>query len=494
MCSPTSCPADSTALSGDAQNCRSRSRLLGARGGLNVSASHNPPDDNGGKFYDERGGQPVPPEDQIMSDFVDQVEKVRFVPFDEAHRSGKVIWLEDVPHKKYVDLCRKQALTEPPRLDEIRIVFTPLHGVGAMGAMEAMQAHGFRPIAVESQMEPNGQFPNVTKSPNPEVPACFDRAEEVGAEHKAHLLMATDPDADRIGGEASLSLDGGAPFHFITGNEISAILTHYKLATLAKQKALPQHAIVVKTEVTTGLVSRIARKYNAQVVENLLVGFKFIAEVIHQLDSTGRYEEVTGTPADFIIGSEESHGVLTTPLIRDKDAGGAAVLLAEMALEQKRQGRTVPQYLAMIAEEFGYFRNEVANILMPGVEGKSDMMRMLESMRKNPPQTIAGLKLESFEDLRDPNGRMGPIKGATDAAGRNFLIFRLAETDGLSARVALRPSGTEPKAKAYVEVSTAPRGHMNATDWPAKLAEADALARKIGAEFVEMATRAGKKM
>jgi phosphoglucomutase len=459
-------------------------RLLQAHGGLNVSASHNPPDDNGGKFYDERGGQPVAPDDQIMSDFVDQVTTIKSMPWADAVRSGKIHFLDDAPHKAYIELCRKQAVSTPPRFDEFRLVFTPLHGVGSMTAMEALQAQGFRPIPVAEQMEPNGQFPNVTKSPNPEVPESMDRAEALAKKHDAHLVLATDPDADRIGGLASIDKDGKGPYRLLTGNELCALATHYKLSQLAKNGTMPASPIVVRTEVTTSMVSRIARAFGAQVVENLLVGFKFIAEVLWQLESTGSYEDVRGTQGDYVIGGEESHGLLTTSEIRDKDAAGAAVLIAEMALEQKRQGRSVPDYLNDLFREYGYFRNEVLNIVMTGIEGKSNMTRMLDTLRANPPKTVGGLSVTSFEDLRDENGRMGPIKGATDFAGRNFLIFRLGD----SAKVVLRPSGTEPKAKAYLEVCSPPcAAGTSAEAWAKSCKAIDERVQAVASDFLKMA-------
>src|SRR4029079_8960420 len=145
-------------------------RHLSAHGGLNISASHNPPDDNGGKFYDERGGQPVPPDDQIMADLVDQVTTIRTLTWTEAMRTGRVLLLDQAPHKAYIDLCRRQSLVPPPRFDEIKVVYTPLHGVGSMTALETLEAQGFRVTPVEEQMAPDGQFTNVTKTPNPEVP------------------------------------------------------------------------------------------------------------------------------------------------------------------------------------------------------------------------------------------------------------------------------------------------------------------------------------
>jgi len=456
-------------------------RYLKAHGGLNVSASHNPPDDNGGKFYDERGGQPVPPDDQIMSDFVDQVSEIRSIPWADAVRGKRVHFLDDTPHKAYIELCRRQSITSPPRGEEIRIVFTPLHGVGAMTAMEALQAVGFRPIPVAEQMTPDGQFPNVTKTPNPEVRECMDRAERVAKEHHAHLAIATDPDADRIGGLACREKDGASDYRFLTGNEICALVTHFKLSQLVKTGTMPASPIVVTTEVTTSMVGRIARHFNAQVVENLLVGFKYVAEVLWQLESTGRYEDVSGAPADFVLGCEESHGLQTTAEVRDKDAGGAAVLLAEMALEQKRQGRTIPQYLDSLSRQFGYFRNELLNIVMTGIEGKSNMVRMLDTLRQNPPTNVGGLAVTGFEDLRDEDGRMGPLRGATDAAARNFLIFRLGEV----AKVVLRPSGTEPKAKAYLEVRSAPwKPGVSGEAWDAACREVDALAQRIATDFL----------
>jgi phosphoglucomutase/phosphomannomutase len=333
-------------------------------------------------------------------------------------------------------------------------------------------------------MTPDGQFPNVTKTPNPEVRESLDRAERVAREHKAHLVIATDPDADRIGGLAARDMDGGGDYRFLTGNEICALVTHFKLSQLARGGRMPASPVVVTTEVTTSMVGRIARSFNAQVVDNLLVGFKFIAEVLWQLESTGRYEDVTGTPADFVLGCEESHGLQTTAELRDKDAGGAAVLLAEMALEQRRQGRTVPDYLDALARQFGYFRNEVLNLVMTGIEGKSNMVRMLDALRKTPPNVIGGLQVSGIEDLRDENGRMGPLKGATDAASRNFLIFRLGE----AAKVVLRPSGTEPKAKAYLEVSSAPwKAGVTGESWNAACCNVDALAQRIATDFLAQA-------
>ncbi len=457
-------------------------RLLGARGGLNVSASHNPPDDNGGKFYDERGGQPVPPEDQIMADLVDQVTAVKAVPFADAVRAGRVHFLDDAPHAAYVELCRRQSVAPPPgKGEDFKVVFTPLHGVGAQTAMETLEAQGFRVLPVAEQMTPDGQFPNVTKTPNPEVPESMDRAADLARRTGADLLLATDPDADRLG---AMAPDREGNWRVISGNEIAALLTHFKLSRLANGGRLPPSPVVVRTEVTTAQVTRIARHFRAQVVDNLLVGFKYIADVLWLLERDGACEDVRATPEDFVIGVEESHGILLTPRIRDKDAGGAALLLAELALEQKRRGRTVPDYLDRLAREFGCFRNAGVPVFMRGIEGRRQMAEMLDRLRADPPRAVAGLPVTSFEDLRDPAGRFGPLKGGTDAAARNVLVFRLAD----QARVALRPSGTEPKAKIYLEAWSSPcRPGTPDAAWHATCREVDEVLRRVADDFVRQA-------
>jgi phosphoglucomutase len=463
-------------------------RYLKAHGGLNMTASHNPPDDNGSKFYDERGAQPVPPEDQLMSEFVDRAAAINLVPFADAVKAGKVHFLDEVPHHKYIELCRKQSLIPPPRKGELKVVFTPLHGVGGMCAGETLIAAGFEPILVPEQNTPDGQFPNVTKTPNPEVPECLDRAERVALENKADLLIATDPDADRLGGKVNRQADGTGEFRYINGNEIASLLTHFKLERLAAAGDLPPSPIVITTEVTTGQITRIGRQFAAQVINDLLVGFKYHADVLYQLESTGRFGDVTGTPNDFVIATEESHGIMATAHLRDKDSACATLLLTELALFQKRQGLTVVDYLDMLNRKYGYYRNDVTNIIMTGLEGKVNMNRMLETLRITPPKSIGGIAVQSFEDLRDEDGRMGPFKGDTDKAARNFLIFRLATVDGVTAKVCLRPSGTEPKAKAYIETCCEPfKIGTPQAEWDAVCGRVDAMMQMLSKEFLALA-------
>lgn len=456
-------------------------RQIGAQGGLNVSASHNPPDDNGGKFYDDRGGQPIPPEDQIMADLVDQVAVIKQMPFADAVRAGRIHFLDDSFHKGYIDLCRRQSLIPPPKFDEIQVVYTPLHGVGSMTALEVLTEQGFRVRTVEEQMTPDGQFPNVTKSPNPEVPESMDRGAALAESLGADLVLATDPDADRLG---CMIPGADGKFLFVDGHTMAAMVAHFKLAKLSEQGRLPRHAVLAKTLVTTSLVTKVAHHFGAQIVDNLLVGFKYVAELLWQLEKEGRYEDIEGSPEDFVIACEESHGLLVTSQLRDKDAGGAALLLAELALDCKRKGIAVRDYLDGIFRQFGCFRNDIRNLIMPGLEGKRNMARMLNALRSAPPQSIGAWKVEHLDDLQDEEGWMGPFKGATDKAARNFLIFHL---EG-GAKVALRPSGTEPKAKAYIEVSCPPKAaSMSPEAWKQTCADVESKSRDLSDAFVKMA-------
>lgn len=461
-------------------------RRFGAQGGLNISASHNPPDDNGGKFYEERGAQPVPPDDQVMADLVENIDRIRIMGWNEALALGLIRYFDESAHRAYLDLCLKGALIDPPQKSlkgqsAFKIVFTPLHGVGSLTAMEILQKRGFEVIPVVEQMAPDGQFPNVTKSPNPEVPESLDRAEVVALAHRADLVLATDPDADRLGG---LYPGPDGNWHFLNGQRMAALMTWFKLAKLQEQGRLEHKAVVVKTEVTTRQISKITADFKVQLVGDLLVGFKYIADVIYQLEMTGRFGDVLAAPTDYIIGTEESHGAMVSHQIRDKDAGGAALLLAECALDLKRRGSSIFRQLEELACQHGYFNNIGINILLPGLDGRLKMEKMMDSLRLDPPLRIAGLNVSRFEDLRNPEGKFGPIKGATDASSRNVLVFELGD----NARAVLRPSGTEPKAKIYIEASSLPRLSSQTDDeWNQIKAGVDAIAKEIGKDLTKQA-------
>ncbi|MER3416942.1 MAG: phospho-sugar mutase [Gemmataceae bacterium] len=455
-------------------------RHLHAQGGLNISASHNPPDDNGGKFYDELGGQPVPPEDQIMADLVEQVDQIRRLPFADAVRQGLVQFLDEETHRAYIEVNSRQSLLGPARPLESLIVYTPLHGVGRFTVLELLERHQYRVVPVESQMEPNGLFPH-TQSANPEDPRSMHEALQLAGQYRqVDLILASDPDADRLGAMAP----SPSGWHYLTGNQIAALLTHFKLEQLQQRGRLSSSPVVIKTEVTTGLVSRIARHFGCQVVDDLLVGFKYIADVLRHLEERGAYQDIRARPEDFVIGCEESHGILITAEIRDKDAAGAALLLAELALWQKRQGSTVLDYLERIYRRFGYFAHVLRSLAMQGLHGRQHMERMMESLRATPPQDIGGHRVERWEDLRREDSRLGPCRGATDRLARNVLVYTLEN----QTRIVLRPSGTEPKAKVYVEVATAPcPPACSPQTWQETCRQADRDAEALAQAFVRLA-------
>ena len=287
-------------------------RHLDAHGGLNISASHNPPDDNGGKFYDDRGGQPVAPDDQIMADLVDQVTVIKDVSWADAVRTGKIQFLEESTHKAYIELCRKQSLVRPPRFDEIQVVFTPLHGVGSMTAMETLTAQGFRVRPVEEQMTPDGQFPNVTKSPNPEVSECLDRAEALAKSLAADLVLATDPDADRLGAMAPGC--GGQVSHPRRQHDLRSRDQLQALEAGRDRQMMPsqrpdRHRT---TLVTTSLVTKIRLHGTTRIPGRRQPAGRLQVHGRRRLASGGQhgfYEDIQGTPADYmVLACEESHG------------------------------------------------------------------------------------------------------------------------------------------------------------------------------------------
>ncbi len=419
-------------------------RRLRTQAGLNVSASHNPPDDNGGKFYNQQGGQEIPPYDEAMVRCVEQVTDIRTLSWQKAKDSGLLRPLPDDAHASFVQHVAMR--TRTPSRSAV-ICYTPLHGTGAGTVLPVLRAAGFAVHPVADQMSQDGDFPTVPfRAPNPEVPRAFDiaivQAEEVGAD----LALATDPDADRIG--CVVRHDGG--WRFLTGNEIGLLVCHH---ALANHKG-PSRPIVVQTEVTTGAIARMARAEGAQVVDRLLVGFKYVGEVLRNLETTGRVpgSDVTGTVEDFVLGVEESHGVLITPYLRDKDAAGGALYLAELASIAKDRGQTLVDVLDGLSDRYGYVRNHLISIVMRGAVGRERIGAIQESFRARQPATIGGRAVTAFHDRRDPNGPFGRIVSSTDAASRDVLVFEL----GADARVILRPSGTEPKSKVYVEVRGAP--------------------------------------
>ena len=442
-------------------------RTLGADGGVNLSASHNPPDDQGSKFYNASGSQEVPPRDEQMAAEVGSVGVVDRMPLDRARAAGLVVDLPSELRAAYVAANLRAGLV--PSARSARVVFTGLHGLGRETVVPVLQAAGFDVQVEPTQAAYDGAFPNVPfRAPNPEVRRATAAAVLYAEAHGADLVLASDPDADRLGLVVRHPLPEVGPgiWCFMGGTEIAALVCAHALAHGGRATPL-----VLKTEVTSMLVDRVARAGGARLVGHLLVGFKYIGDALDQIEAHGAFAGMPATLDDFALGCEESHGVLVTPALRDKDAAGGALLLAEAASLQRAAGRTLLDALEDLWRAVGYVRNELVSTVMRGAEGRARIAEIQASLRRDPPCEIGGRAVTAFHDRQDPAGPFGPIQGETDRSSRDVLVWEL----GPHARVILRPSGTEPKNKIYVEVAGEP-GEDLATAVPRIDAQARALA------------------
>lgn len=449
-------------------------RRHGAQGGLNVSASHNHPDDNGGKFYNRHGGQDVPPDDEILAKRVEGIAQISEASFEDALADGRVTLLDSAAENEAY-LAMNAELSQTPQARGGRIVYSPLNGTGSCTVGRLLRREGFDVRAVPEQEPFDGRFPSVKfLAPNPEHPSCYEAAERVGSQVEADLVMTTDPDADRIGIEVRRP-DGS--WRFITGDETLLLVLSHVLKQRAAAGTLPRDAFVLKTLVTSNLVTTLAESYGCRVVSDLLVGFKYMADVLAQLERDGRWRHIEARPESLIMGVEESHGVLMTPQVRDKDAAGPALALAELNALCQAEGRTLLDELDSIHAKHGAMTNLLGTTVMTGAEGMARIRRIQQSLRDDPPTHIAGRAVLSMTDMADPSGWMGAIRSETDRAARNVLVFAL---EG-GRQVIIRPSGTEPKNKVYVEVpGRRPTEPMDAEMLAAERARCEAEALELG--------------
>jgi phosphoglucomutase/phosphomannomutase len=448
-------------------------RFYGAQGGLNVSASHNPPDDNGAKIYDSTGGQAIPPHDEALAREVARVTELRTLSWDRAREEGWILPIEKDLHLAYLE--HNLALSRWPESRNVAVVFTPLHGTGCTTVVDLLAIAGFQVRVEPAQGVADGAFSAVPfANPNPEVHQSMDRAIALADECGADLVMACDPDADRLG----MCVWHKESWRALTGNEIGALLVD----TVLMDRERP--ALVVKTEVTSSLISRIAVAHGAALVDDLLVGFKYIGAGLASLENNGEFAGVKASVQDFAVGVEESHGYLVTPGIRDKDAAGAALLLAERASLERGQDRTLVDVLEDLWVAHGFVSNQLISTVMRGAVGRTKIEAIQESLRKDPPATLGGQVVVECLDHLNPEGRFGPILSETDASSRDVLVF-LLEGGG---RLILRPSGTEPKTKVYAELGSAP----GSAEAPAQLdLRCKALAEAL---VMEMLARVGIRL
>tara|TARA_B100000929_G_C15499945_1_gene417126 strand:+ start:388 stop:2601 length:2214 start_codon:yes stop_codon:yes gene_type:complete len=446
-------------------------RSLEALGGLNISASHNHPDDNGAKIYNAAGAQEVPPLDQELAELVKNTAESSSIPWETAVRDGLIETIPTEIHERYIQ-ANLQASIDPSSRSA-RVAFTPLHGTGGSSVEPVLAQAGFKVSCPSEQATPDGAFPTVPfRTANPEVPESMDLVTGFARKGGLDLALATDPDADRLGVTAP---DAENRWSFLNGNQIGLLLAAYLLDSCPAEEL--HRKFCVSTTVTSSLLDRLVRQRGAQSVAQLPTGFKYICEVLAAIESRGRYlDKIKGTLDDFLLGTEESHGYLVTNDIRDKDAAGASLLLAELSSTLKDRGSNLLAYLDELYLEFGYTSTQHVSTVMLGAGGHLNIRAAQKSLREKPPGQINDQAVEDLVDYRDEEGTFGPILCDSDRVARNILEFRLAD----GARLIARPSGTEPKHKIYAEVSAPPIGTGGSlADLQSCKAETDALAREL---------------
>ncbi len=404
--------------------------------GIMITASHNPPTDNALKVYWSTGGQLLPPHDKNVIDRVYRVKEIMRIAWAEGLASGRIEYCQEEVDGAFVAAVMRQS-TAGPR--DLKIIYSPLHGVGASAVCPVLAAARFKDVEVFGpHAAPDPDFTNVPGHvANPENPVVFEAMIARGREIGADLILATDPDCDRLGCAAPLIPNADAAWGTLTGNQIGSLLTDSLLAARKAAGTLHPRLYVVKTLVTTELMRRIADDYGAQTAGNLLVGFKYIGG---EMDLRG--------PKDFVFGAEESYGFLAGDHVRDKDAAVASLLLAELAARLKAQGKTLHQQLDELFVRYGCHSESQFSVQMPGEQGMDAMKTLMVSFRSHPPRELGGMKLARVRDyLSDTVTASGGRPAPLDRPRGDLVIFDL-EAEG--NYVAVRPSGTEPKVKFYM--------------------------------------------
>ncbi|WP_279261110.1 phospho-sugar mutase [Enterococcus faecalis] len=416
-------------------------RYFKAFAGIMITASHNPAAYNGYKVYGEDGGQMPPADADALTKYVRSIEnplKIDVLSDKEVAHSGLINIVGEEVDNAYLKEIKTVTINQELINEmgkELKLVYTPLHGTGKMLGEKALKQAGFEKfVLVPEQAVADPDFTTV-KSPNPEEHSAFEYAIRLGEKEGADLLIATDPDADRLG--AAVRMPNG-DYQVLTGNQLGSIMIHYILEAHQQAGTLPQNASVLKSIVSSELATAIAEKYNTKMF-NVLTGFKFIAEKIQQ------YEE--DHSQTFMFGFEESYGYLVKPFVRDKDAIQALVLLAEVAAFYKKQGKTLYDGLQDIFEEFGYFEEKTISVTMSGIEGSGKIKALMAKCREQAPTEFAGIQVAQTEDFKELTRTFAD--GQTEqlqTPPSDVLKYHLED----GSWIAIRPSGTEPKIKFYL--------------------------------------------
>ncbi|HAP3044672.1 TPA: phospho-sugar mutase [Enterococcus faecalis] len=416
-------------------------RYFKAFAGIMITASHNPAAYNGYKVYGEDGGQMPPADADALTKYVRSIEnplKIDVLSDEEVAHSGLINIVGEEVDNAYLKEIKTVTINQELINEmgkELKLVYTPLHGTGKMLGEKVLKQAGFEKfVLVPEQAVADPDFTTV-KSPNPEEHSAFEYAIRLGEKEGADLLLATDPDADRLG--AAVRMPNG-DYQVLTGNQLGSIMIHYILEAHQQAGTLPQNAAVLKSIVSSELATAIAEKYNTKMF-NVLTGFKFIAEKIQQ------YEE--DHSQTFMFGFEESYGYLVKPFVRDKDAIQALVLLAEVAAFYKKQGKTLYDGLQDIFEEFGYFEEKTISVTMSGIEGSGKIKALMAKCREQAPTEFAGIQVAQTEDFKELTRTFAD--GQTEqlqTPPSDVLKYHLED----GSWIAIRPSGTEPKIKFYL--------------------------------------------
>ena len=445
-------------------------RELGCIAGINITASHNPPEYNGYKVYWEDGAQFTPPHDKGVLEEVLAIEDlstVKTTSEEEALRSGKFQVIGKEIDDKYIENVKAQVVNQDAidRMQkDITIIYTPLHGTGNIPARRVMKELGFENVYVVPEQElPDGNFPTVSY-PNPEAEEAFTLGLKLAKEKNADLVLATDPDADRLGVYVKDAKTG--EYHPLTGNMSGSLLCDYVLSQKQAKGQIPADGQVIKSIVTTNLVNAVAEHYGCELVE-VLTGFKYIGQQILKEEQTGK-----GT---YMFGMEESYGCLIGTYARDKDAISATAALCEAAAYYKEKGMTLWDAMVAMYEKYGYYKDTVKSIGLKGIEGLAKIQEIMENFRQEPPKTLGDYTVTAARDYK-AGTIMDMASGAVRPTGlpsANVLYYEM--NDG--AWLCVRPSGTEPKIKFYYGVKGT------------SMEDADARSEKMGAELTELVNK-----
>ncbi|MDE6903571.1 MAG: phospho-sugar mutase [Lachnospiraceae bacterium] len=421
-------------------------RKLNCIAGINVTASHNPAEYNGYKVYWEDGAQITPPHDTGIMDEVKAVTDFNTVlTMDKKEAVDKNLYTvigEDID-RPYMEEIKKLVIHQDAIdkvKDDLKIVYTPLHGTGNIPVRTILKELGFQHVFVVKEQElPDGNFPTVDY-PNPEAPAAYKLALELAEKENADLILATDPDADRLGVYVKDQKTG--EYHMLTGNMSGCLIGDYIIGeTKAVKGSLPKDGAFIRSIVSTNMADAIAKYYGVELIE-VLTGFKFIGQKILEFEHTGK-----GT---YLFGMEESYGCLPGIYARDKDAVAATMFLCEAAAFYKTQGKTLWDAMLDMYERYGYYQDHVESITLKGIEGLEKIKNVLETLRKEPPKTIGDyqvLKVRDYQKDTITDTASGDVK-PTGLPKSNVLYYELND----DAWVCVRPSGTEPKVKFYIGV------------------------------------------